>query len=252
MPGDHALRYGNNPHQGGAGFTAPPGFIEVLNGVPSYINLLDILTGWQMTRDLSAVTGDVAAVSMKHCTPVGLASPGQVDDFSTALLGIGGVDPITSAYLRARSSDWGAAYGDIAVLFGEVSEQLASVLARFVSGGVAASGYSDKALRILSRKRRGTYLVVRLSKDYLPPTQEEREVFGVRLVQQRNDHLPTASDFKVVVGSAELVAQAARDLVLAAVAMKYSVSNNMVIASGGRTLSISAGQQSRILATKVA
>jgi phosphoribosylaminoimidazolecarboxamide formyltransferase/IMP cyclohydrolase len=39
---------------------------------------------------------------------------------------------------------------------------------------------------------------------------------------------------------------------LSAVAMKYTVSNNIVIASGSRTLSISAGQQSRILATRLA
>ncbi len=62
MPSERALRYGNNPHQGGASFTAPPGVIDVLNGDPSYINLLDTLTGWQMTRDLSSVTGEVAAV----------------------------------------------------------------------------------------------------------------------------------------------------------------------------------------------
>jgi AICAR transformylase/IMP cyclohydrolase PurH len=252
MPGVSAFRYGTNPHQTHAGYGAPSGFIEFINGEPSYINMLDILTGWQMTRDLATLTGDVAAVSMKHCTPVGLAGPGEVDSFSAALLGIGQVGPATSAYLRARSSDWGAAYGDIAVVFGEVDEQLATLLSRLVSDGIAASGYSGSALKILSKKRAGNYLIATLDRTYVPPLQENRQVFGVRLFQRRNDHVPEVGEFKLIVGSRQLARLAERDLALAAVAMKYTVSNSIVVASRGRTLSIAAGQQSRILATKLA
>jgi phosphoribosylaminoimidazolecarboxamide formyltransferase / IMP cyclohydrolase len=252
MPGDHVLRYGTNPHQASASYFAPPGLIEILNGNPSYINLLDILTGWQMTRDVSLATGMVSAASMKHCAPVGLAGPGQIDGFSAALLGIGSVDPATSAYLRARSSDWGAAYGDVAILFGEVNEQLATLLSRLVSDGIAASSYTDEAMKLLVRKKGGRYLVAKLAKDFVPPHQEEREVFGVKLAQERNGYVPDAREFQLVVGSQEVVEQAAQDLALAAIAMKYTVSNSIVIGSAGRTLSISSGQQSRILATKLA
>lgn len=252
MPRHHALRYGNNPHQHLASFAAPPGVMDVLNGVPSYINILDILTGWQMTRDVSSLTGMPAAVSMKHCVPVGLATPGPIDAFSCALLGAGEVDPTTSAYLRARSSDWGAAYGDVAVIFGEVTEELATIMARFVSDGIAATAYTKDAARILSQKRNGRYLVVKLDREYVPPTEESREILGVRLTQQCNDYLPSAADFQVVVGSEEIARRSMPDLMLSAAAMKYTVSNNIVIASSGRTLSISAGQQSRILSTKLA
>jgi AICAR transformylase/IMP cyclohydrolase PurH len=88
MPSDRVLRYGTNPHQAPASYDSPSELIEFLNGEPSYINLLDILTGWQMTRDLSITTGSVSAVAMKHCTPVGLAGAGPIDGFSSALLGI--------------------------------------------------------------------------------------------------------------------------------------------------------------------
>jgi phosphoribosylaminoimidazolecarboxamide formyltransferase/IMP cyclohydrolase len=189
---------------------------------------------------------------MKHCVPVGLATPGHVYAFSNALLGISEVEPNTSAYLRARSSDWGAAYGDVAVIFGEVDEQLASLLARLVSDGIAATRYTDEALRILRNKRNGQYLVVEIDPDYTPPNVESREIFGARLVQQRNECIPSVDDFRVVVGSEDVARRSTLDLVLSAVAMKYTVSNNIVIASGGRTLSISAGQQSRILSTKLA
>lgn len=252
MPGDHALRYGSNPYQQRASFAAPRGVIEVLNGEPSYINVLDVLTGWQIVRDVFSLARTVAAVSMKHCVPVGVAMPGPIDAFSRALLGIGNVGPIASAYLRARSSDWSAAYGDVAVVFGTVDEELAGILARLVSDGIAAAGYTDDALRALSRKRKGRYWVMKLDKEYTPPPEESREIFGVRLVQQRNDYLPSAEDFEVVAGSEEVCRRSVPDLMLCAAAMKYTVSNNIVIASGGRTLSISAGQQSRILATRLA
>jgi phosphoribosylaminoimidazolecarboxamide formyltransferase / IMP cyclohydrolase len=107
-------------------------------------------------------------------------------------------------------------------------------------------------LKILRKKRAGRYLIARLDKTYAPPSQDDRQVFGVRLLQRRNDHVPDPGDFKLLVGSRAVAQQAARDLVLAAVAMKYTVSNSVVIASGGRTVSIAAGQQSRILATKLA
>ena len=253
MPINQApLRYGNNPHQKPASYSSAPGVIDVLNGEPSYINLLDILTGWQMIRDAFTLTGAVAAVSMKHCVPVGLAVPGQIDAFSSALLGISEAEPATSAYLRARSSDWGAAYGDMAVIFGQVNEELANVLARLVSDGIAATGYTDEAERILRRKRNGRFLVVRINAEYIPPAEESREIMGVHLAQKRNDYIPDPDDFRVVVGSEDVARRSMSDLVLSAITMKYTVSNNIVIASGGRTLSISAGQQSRILATKVA
>ena len=121
-----------------------------------------------------------------------------------------------------------------------------------MSDGIAATGFTPGALASLRQKRSGRYLIAELDPAYAPPTQEARELFGVRMVQARNDYLPTAADFNVVVGDPELVDQSIDDLRLAVVAMKYSVSNNIVIASGGRTLAISAGQQSRILSTKLA
>lgn len=246
------LRYGNNPHQSNASYCAPKGAITFVNGSPSYINLLDILTGWQMTRDVALSLGGVAAVSMKHCTPVGLAIPGQVDDFTKALMGRDVLGDAASSYLRARSNDWGAAYGDIAVIFGEVDEELADVLVGLVSDGIAATGFTKNALAKLSNKQGGRYLIAKLDPQYVPPESEVRELFGVTVTQQRNNYLPVASDFKTVVGSNQLALNSLNDFKLAIAAMKYTVSNNIVIASGGRTLSISAGQQSRILSTELA
>ncbi len=71
-------------------------------------------------------------------------------------------------------------------------------------------------------------------------------------MQDRNDYIPSTKDFRLIVGERQLLNEADLDLKLAIIAMKYSVSNNIVIAAGNRTFAISAGQQSRILSTKIA
>ena len=52
------LRYGTNPHQQ-ATLDHPP--FTVLAGEPSYINVLDALTGWQLVRDAAQRFGVPAA-----------------------------------------------------------------------------------------------------------------------------------------------------------------------------------------------
>ncbi|MCB1644486.1 MAG: hypothetical protein KDI36_03490 [Pseudomonadales bacterium] len=246
------LRYGNNPHQQEAEFTAPERSLDILSGTPSYINLLDILTGWQITRDLWIATGEIAAASMKHCVPVGVALPGKLDAFTQDLLGIDSGSATLSAYLRARSSDWGAAYGDLAVVYGAVDAELAKILSRLVSDGIAATHFSADALDILKKKKGGQYLIVQLHRAYEPPRREIREVMGVELTQNRNNYIPELTDFEFVAGEQALVTQLVNELKLAAITMKYTVSNNIVLVSDGRTLAITAGQQSRVLSTKLA
>ena len=58
------LRYGANPHQQ----TKPVSFtsgepLKLLNGAPSFINLLDAITAWQLVRELRQATGLPSAAS---------------------------------------------------------------------------------------------------------------------------------------------------------------------------------------------
>ena len=56
------LKYGCNPHQVPAWLTVPdPSPLQVLNGNPSYINILDALGAWQLARELKAATGKPGA-----------------------------------------------------------------------------------------------------------------------------------------------------------------------------------------------
>ncbi len=70
------LKYGCNPHQRYAAVepldpTQAP--IQVLNGMPSFINVLDALNAWQLVREARLATGLVAAASFKHLSPAGAA-----------------------------------------------------------------------------------------------------------------------------------------------------------------------------------
>ena len=62
------LRYGTNPHQSPARIFMKDGSdlpINVLNGLPGYINLLDAMNAWQLVRELKQETGLPAATSFK-------------------------------------------------------------------------------------------------------------------------------------------------------------------------------------------
>ncbi len=66
------LKYGCNPNQKPSRIYMEDGSelpIEVLNGRPGYINLLDALNGWQLVKELKAATGMPAATSFKHVSP---------------------------------------------------------------------------------------------------------------------------------------------------------------------------------------
>ena len=70
------LKYGCNPNQKPSRIFVENGTelpLEVLNGRPGYINLLDALNAWQLVRELRAATGLPAAASFKHVTPAGAA-----------------------------------------------------------------------------------------------------------------------------------------------------------------------------------
>lgn len=59
MSSEMQLKYGCNPNQKPSRIYIENGElpIEVLNGKPGYINLLDAFNGWQLVKELKASTG---------------------------------------------------------------------------------------------------------------------------------------------------------------------------------------------------
>ena len=87
--------------------------------------------------------------------------------------------------------------------------------------------------------------------DYEPPAREIREIFGMRLSQDRNNEAINSAHLEKVVCGA-LSSAARRDLILALIALKYTQSNSMGYALDGQMIGIGAGQQSRVDCTKLA
>ena len=253
------LKYGCNPNQKPSRVFMEDGQelpIEVLNGRPGYINLLDALNAWQLVRELRAATGLPAAASFKHVSPAGAAVGLPLSDTLRKIYFVGDVEltPMASAYARARGADRMSSYGDFIALSDECDEATALLIKREVSDGVIAPSYSPEALAILKEKRKGTYNVLRIDKDYKPAPIERKQVFGVTFEQSRNEIDLTSDDLfaNIPTKNKSFTEEAKRDLKIALITLKYTQSNSVCYVKDGQAIGIGAGQQSRIHCTRLA
>ena len=116
-----------------------------------------------------------------------------------------------------------------------------------------APGYTDEAMEILLKKRKGGYNVVQIDPDYIPAEIELKDVFGVTFEQGRNNlKIDNAFLGEIVTKNKDLPQDAARDLVIALITLKYTQSNSVCYAAGGQAIGVGAGQQSRIHCTRLA
>jgi phosphoribosylaminoimidazolecarboxamide formyltransferase/IMP cyclohydrolase len=252
------LKYGCNPHQVPAGVYAVEGRdlpFRVLNGTPGYINLLDALNAWQLVRELREALGLPAAASFKHVSPAGAAVALPLGAVLAEVYGVdaAALSPQALAYARARGADPKSSFGDFAAFSDPVDESCAELLRTEVSDGLIAPGFEGRALEILKAKKGGGYIVLQGDPGYVPPAEEFKEVFGVGFSQRRNDaRLSPEHLAKRVTARKELSPAAVRDLLLAAITVKYTQSNSVGYALDGQMIGIGAGQQSRVDCTRLA
>lgn len=258
---EFALKYGCNPNQKPASIYMADGSelpVTILNGRPGYINFLDALNSYQLVKELKEATGKCAVTSFKHVSPtsaaIGKALPESlkkacfVDD-------IAGLEesPLACAYARARGTDRMCSFGDWVALSDECDALTAKLIAREVSDGVIAPGYSAEALEILKSKRNGNYNVVAIDPDYVPAPQETKMVYGVTFQQGRNNFKIDADLLNnIVTEKKELPDSAKEDLIVALITLKYTQSNSVCFAYDGQAIGVGAGQQSRIHCTRLA
>ena len=252
------LKYGCNPNQKPARIYMEDGElpIEILNGKPGYINLLDAFNSWQLVKELKEATGLASAASFKHVSPAGAAVAVPLTEALRKAYFVdekAELSDVATAYIRARGADRMSSYGDFVALSDECDEQTAEFLAHEVSDGIIAPSYSEKALEILKSKRKGSYLIIKIDKDYIPKEVEKRQIFGVTFEQGRNNskiskdllnNLPTKNK--------NLPNEAQRDLIVSLITLKYTQSNSVCYAKDGQTIGVGAGQQSRIHCTRLA
>jgi phosphoribosylaminoimidazolecarboxamide formyltransferase/IMP cyclohydrolase len=234
------LRYGENPHQPAAFYAHPvdTGIGTLVDAAQhqgkelSYNNIADADAALAIVREFDAP----AAVIVKHVNPCGVAT---------------GADAL-EAWTSALAADPVSAFGGIVALNRPVDAQLAHQLCTVFLEVVIAPGYDEDALRVLATKE--NLRVLELDVDG-PGSVDARHVAstvsGGMLLQQADVGQLTREQLDVVTKSAPTDEQL-EDLLFGWRVVKHVSSNAVVLAGGGRTLGIGAGQMNRVGAAKIA
>ena len=253
-----ALKYGCNPNQKPSRIFMKDGAelpIEVLSGLPGYINFLDAFNSWQLVKELKEATGLPAAASFKHVSPAGAAVGLPLTDVLRKIYFVDDAElsPLACAYARARGADRMSSYGDFIALSDCCDVPTAKLIAREVSDGVIAPDYTEEALEILKSKRKGNYNVIRIDPAYKPAPVEHKDVYGITFEQGRNElKIDDALFSNIVTDNKNIPDEAKRDLIISLIALKYTQSNSVCYVKDGQAIGIGAGQQSRIHCTRLA
>ena len=260
MPNEWMLKYGCNPNQKPSRIYMADGSdlpVTVLNGRPGYINFLDALNSIQLVRELKAATGMPSAASFKHVSPAGAAVGLPLNEVERRMYHIAPdmeLSALACAYARARGADRMSSFGDWIALSDECDASTARVIQKEVSDGIIAPGYSEEALAILKGKKKGNYNIVQIDPDYRPDPIERKQVYGITFEQGRNELTINAQTMlsNMVTENKTLTEEQKRDLVISLITLKYTQSNSVCYVSGGQTIGVGAGQQSRIHCTRLA
>ena len=255
------LKYGCNPNQKPSKIYMEDGSelpIEILNGRPGFINFLDAFNSWQLVKEIKDILGMPAATSFKHVSPTSAAVGVKLPDSLKKACFVDDIEDLDDstlacAYARARGTDRMSSFGDWIALSDECDVTTAKLVAREVSDGIIAPGYSAEALEILKGKRNGNYNIVKIDADYVPAVQEKKQVFGITFEQGRNNfRIDDELLSNLVTENKELPEEAKRDLIIALITLKYTQSNSVCYAYDGQAIGVGAGQQSRIHCTRLA
>ncbi len=231
-------RYGENPHQRAAVYgteeeRAGSSVIDarqLSGGELSYNNMLDLESALGLVLELEGK----AAVVIKHNNPCGAAE--SVD--------------LLKSYLHARLTDPVSAFGSVVALSGEVDEKLAEELTSTFVEVVIAPAYTSRALEILARKKKLRVLETGALRER-PPFLNYRSIYGGLLVQD-DDGLGWEKDKLKVATEREPTDGEWKDLFFAWKVCKHTRSNAVILARGGQTIGVGAGQMSRIDAARLA
>ena len=225
-----ALRYGENPHQSAAlyanGKTGIAGAEQLHGRDLSYNNLMDLDAAWQLIAEFD---GPASAI-IKHTNPCGCA------ESST----------LAESYLRAFEADPISAYGGVLAFNRELDLDTANEIAKTFIEAIAAPGYSEDALKILTGRR--NLRLLRVAASPLEPVV--KSITGGYLVQTPDVHRLTRAEAQVK------TKRAPTDEEWAALEFGWKIcthvkSNAIVYARAGQSISVGAGQMSRVDSVKV-
>jgi len=230
VPRAIALRYGENPHQSAALYTTGKSGIagaQQLHGKElSYNNLVDLDAAWQLVQEFD---GSASAI-IKHTNPCGCAESAT----------------LAESYRRAFEADPVSAFGGVLAFNRVVDAETASEIAKTFVEAIAAPDFSADALNLLTSKKNLRLLRVIVE----PPSLVVKSISGGFLVQTADTHRLSRSEMEVKTKRAPSDAEWTA-LEFGWKVAKHVKSNAIVYATAGQTISVGAGQMSRVDSVKV-
>ena len=231
------LRYGENPHQSAAFYTAAPARYGVATATQvqgkelSYNNFNDTDAAYECVAEFTEPT----VVIVKHANPCGIASAARVSDAWDAALAC---DPVS-------------AFGGIVALNRPLDEATAAKISSIFTEVIIAPEASQGAMDLLAAKKNLRLLLT----GGLPNPAEAGITFkslaGGFLLQTRDAGRITPHDLKIVTKRAPTPAEI-EDLIFAFRVCKHVKSNAIVYARNQATIGVGAGQMNRVDSARIA
>jgi phosphoribosylaminoimidazolecarboxamide formyltransferase/IMP cyclohydrolase len=224
------LRYGENPHQGGAAYRAEGGWWSAARQLQgkemSFNNLVDTEAAWRLVNDLR---GPAVAV-IKHTNACGAAeAPSVLKAFEAAWAG----DPL-------------AAFGGVVAVNGPLDRETAVAISEYFVEVVIAPEVTAEAAGVLAAKQGLRVL------EAPPPADgglDLRRLEGGFAAQLRDTVAADPAGWDLVAGPA-LDPAVLDDLRIAWTVGAHTKSNAIVLASGGAAVGVGGGDQSRVGAAR--
>jgi phosphoribosylaminoimidazolecarboxamide formyltransferase/IMP cyclohydrolase len=224
------LRYGENPHQSAALYSKGLGGIadaKQLHGKElSYNNLVDLDAAWQLVLEFD----EPAAAIIKHTNPCGTAEQ----------------QTLAEAYRKAFEADPVSAFGGVLAFNRPVDEETANEITKTFVEAIAAPNYTSGSLELLRAKKNLRLLLVN-------PTPDEfvvKSISGGYLAQNADTHRLDRAAASVRTRRAPTAEEWAA-LEFGWKVVKHVKSNAIVYARPGQSVSVGAGQMSRVDSVKV-
>jgi phosphoribosylaminoimidazolecarboxamide formyltransferase/IMP cyclohydrolase len=230
------LRYGENPHQRAALYSAGlqsgvggVAHAELLSGKEmSFNNYVDADAAWSLVSDFEELTCAI----IKHTNPAGVASQGNCE----------------TAYRSALATDPLSAFGGIVAFNRSLDEAGARAVTGIFTEVVIAPDFETDALSVLRAKK--NLRVLKVGGPVISGLLECRSISGGILVQTSDSHRLRQEDLKVVTRRAP-TADEVNSLLFAWTVCKHTKSNAIVYARDGHTVGVGAGQMSRVDSVKI-
>jgi phosphoribosylaminoimidazolecarboxamide formyltransferase/IMP cyclohydrolase len=234
------LRYGENPHQTAAFYTAGEKRFGVatarqLQGKElSYNNINDTDAAYELVAEFDPGARAACAI-IKHANPCGVAL----------------ADNLAEAYRRALACDPISAFGGVLAFNRALDAATAEEIAKLFTEVIIAPDADPDAQRILSSKKNLRLLVAGGLPDSRASGLAVKTVAGGFLVQSRDNGHIGAGDLRIVTKRQPSEHEIA-DMLFAFTVAKHVKSNTIVYAKGLQTAGIGAGQMSRVDSARIA